>query len=199
MPVLQVQPFRATASVGPQQRLQVVQQRRQQRVVVTAAAAVDVEALEAEALSSASPAALAAAAAAPVSRRKTSRRFAEQQAKVPAKETALPPLDAIKLALDTATAKFSETVEVHAKLNIDPKYTDQQLRATVSLPKGTGKFASVALTVQAHRTCRLLPPADPDPLPSPVQASRCGWRWCARARTRSWRGRRAPTTWAPRT
>lgn len=104
--------------------------------LVVRAAALDIEALEAAAVEAAPAAAPAAAAP---RRRKTSRRFAEQLAKVPGKETALPPLEAIRLALDTASTKFTETVEFHAKLNIDPKYSDQQLRATVSLPKGTGK------------------------------------------------------------
>lgn len=112
------------------------QVRRQQKsaLQITAAAAVDIEALEA-----ASVADVNISAATPsVRSRKSSRRYSAEVAKVPGKETSLPPLEAIKLALSTASAKFSETVEVHARLNIDPKYTDQQLRATVSLPKGTG-------------------------------------------------------------
>ena len=104
--------------------------------LIPRAAALDIAALEADATA----AAVASPVAAAPRQRKTSRRFAEQLAKVPGKETALPPLEAIKLALETASTKFTETVEVHAKLNIDPKYTDQQLRATVSLPKGTGKY-----------------------------------------------------------
>lgn len=104
--------------------------------LIPRAAALDIAALEADAAA----AVVAAPAAAAPRQRKTSRRFAEQLAKVPGKETALPPLEAIKLALETASTKFTETVEVHAKLNIDPKYTDQQLRATVSLPKGTGAY-----------------------------------------------------------
>jgi large subunit ribosomal protein L1 len=47
--------------------------------------------------------------------------------------------EAVKLVQNNATAKFDETIELHFRLGIDPRHSDQQVRTTVMLPNGTGK------------------------------------------------------------
>lgn len=53
--------------------------------------------------------------------------------------------EVINILKKTATAKFVETIELHANLNIDPKYADQQLRTTLTLPHGIGKSIKIAV------------------------------------------------------
>lgn len=53
--------------------------------------------------------------------------------------------EAITVLKETSNTTFIETVELHANLNIDPKYADQQLRTTVTLPNGIGKQIKIAL------------------------------------------------------
>ncbi|MFN5514148.1 MAG: 50S ribosomal protein L1 [Cyanobacteriota bacterium] len=67
------------------------------------------------------------------------------------KKTAYEPLAAMALLKETATAKFDESVEAHIRLGIDPKYTDQQIRTTVSLPKGTGQTVRVAVIARGEK------------------------------------------------
>ena len=49
------------------------------------------------------------------------------------------PAEAIDLAIKTSKAKFDETIELHAKLGVDPRHADQQVRGSVVLPNGTGR------------------------------------------------------------
>lgn len=80
---------------------------------------------------------------------KVSRRLRELQKKV--EERAYEPLEALNLLKETATAKFPESAEAHIRLGIDPKYTDQQLRTTVALPKGTGQTVRVAVIARGEK------------------------------------------------
>ena len=76
--------------------------------------------------------------------RKVSRHHKENLEKT--KNTVYSDLETAIAALkETATTKFIESVELHANLNIDPKYADQQLRTTVTLPHGIGKQVRIAV------------------------------------------------------
>lgn len=61
------------------------------------------------------------------------------------KETIYSLADALELATKTSPSKFDASVEIHVKLGVDPRQADQNVRATVSLPNGTGKTIRVAV------------------------------------------------------
>ncbi len=55
------------------------------------------------------------------------------------------PMEALELAVKTASAKFDETVEAHVRLGVDSRHADQQVRGAVVLPNGTGRSVRVAV------------------------------------------------------
>jgi len=63
------------------------------------------------------------------------------------KQREYPLEEAIELLTKLSTSKFDGTAEIHILLNADPKQGDQQVRATVSLPHGTGKTLRIAAVV----------------------------------------------------
>lgn len=69
---------------------------------------------------------------------KHSKRFNGVAEKVDRTQSYLP-ADAVRLVKETATAKFDETIEVHLRMGIDPRYPEQQVRGVVTLPNGTGR------------------------------------------------------------
>lgn len=80
---------------------------------------------------------------------KTSRRYKQLLKKII--KPLYSPLEALQLVDQISNVNFVETVDVHIALGLDPKYADQQLRATVILPKGTGKVVRVAVITSGDR------------------------------------------------
>src|SRR5690606_519127 len=58
--------------------------------------------------------------------------------------------EGVALTKQLANAKFDETVEMHFRLGIDPRHSDQQVRSTVLLPAGLGKTVRVLVFAEAE-------------------------------------------------
>lgn len=58
--------------------------------------------------------------------------------------------EAVGVVKKVATAKFDETVELHFRLGIDPRHSDQQVRSTVMLPHGLGKTVRVLVFAEGE-------------------------------------------------
>jgi len=65
-------------------------------------------------------------------------------------EKLYPLADAVALTKKLASAKFDETIEMHFRLGIDPRHSDQQVRNTVLLPHGLGKTVRVLVFAEGE-------------------------------------------------
>lgn len=77
------------------------------------------------------------------------KRFTELSKKVD-RDNYYPLEEAIKLIKEVSNAKFDETIEMHFRLGIDPRHSDQQVRSTVMLPNGTGKTVRVLVFAEGE-------------------------------------------------
>lgn len=80
---------------------------------------------------------------------KHGKRYAEIQKKID-RTTNYPLPEAVNLIKEVSKAKFDETVELHFRLGIDPRHSDQQVRSTVMLPHGTGKTIRVLVFAEGE-------------------------------------------------
>ena len=59
--------------------------------------------------------------------------------------------EAVNVLLETAKAKFDETIELHVRLGVDPRQADQQVRGVLVLPHGTGKTKRVLVIAKGAK------------------------------------------------
>ena len=64
--------------------------------------------------------------------------------------------EAMDIVLNTAKAKFDETVEFHTRLGVDPRQADQQVRGVLVLPNGTGKSVKVLVIAKGEKADQAL-------------------------------------------
>lgn len=64
--------------------------------------------------------------------------------------------EAVSLLKELKSTKFLESVEAHVSLNLDPKYADQQLRTSLTLPNGTGKSLRIAVFTESENVKNVL-------------------------------------------
>ena len=67
------------------------------------------------------------------------------------KTNSFEPEEAMKIVVDTAKAKFDETIELHVKLGVDSRHADQQVRGVCVLPNGTGKTVKVLVIAKGEK------------------------------------------------
>ena len=75
----------------------------------------------------------------------------QESAKLIDKARLYDPAEAVELLVQTAKAKFDETVEAHIRLGVDSRHADQQVRGAVVLPHGTGKNVRVLVFAKGDK------------------------------------------------
>ena len=85
--------------------------------------------------------------------KKHSKAYTEKLAKVD-RNSVYSPLEAVKLAKETASDKYDATIDVAMRLSVDPRKADQLVRGTVNLPNGTGKNVRVAVFAEGENATK---------------------------------------------
>lgn len=82
--------------------------------------------------------------------KKRSKRYQDVQSNIDP-EAVYSPVDAVETVLETATAGFDETIELSARLGVNPKHADQNIRGTIVLPEGTGQEVKIAVFAKGEK------------------------------------------------